>query len=211
MVLSLEIPLDRRRLWSRLRINGSKVRRTLDWWRMIDDWSASARALIQARGAFRIFDVVRIGHEEVELEGGIRIVDLRRARLWQSAEKVALCAVTLGGSLEERCNALAVAGDYSEASLLSLIGDCALAEAQTKVIEEARDSLGHEPLKTGVVLQPGAQYWSLRGNASFSDVLPLPELGIQVLESFALFPSKSKTFACEFREGSRTAAGQENQ
>jgi hypothetical protein len=178
---------------------------------MIDEWSAKARGLIDAQGSFRIFDVVRIGHDEVELGGGIRIGDLRRARLWERARKVALCAVTLGGSLEERCNALALSGDYPEASLLSLIGDCALGEAQNRLIAEAQAASGDGRLKSGVVLQPGAQYWSLRGNATFSEVLPLSALGSRVLESCALSPSKSKTFAAEFREEPITARGHETE
>jgi hypothetical protein len=32
----------------------------------------------------------------------------------------------------------------------------------------------------------------------FQGMLPLQALGIQVLDSFALAPSKSKTFACAF-------------
>ena len=89
-------------------------------------------------------------------------------------------------------------GDYPEASVFSIIGDCALTEAQEKLKTLAEKSLRGSGLRAGVVLQPGAQYWGIEGNAIFQSLLPLETLGIQVLESFALAPSKSKTFACAF-------------
>ena len=89
-------------------------------------------------------------------------------------------------------------GDYPEASVFSIVGDCALTEAQEKLKALAEKSLESSRLRAGVVLQPGAQYWGIEGNATFQRLLPLEALGIQVLDSFALAPSKSKTFACTF-------------
>jgi hypothetical protein len=131
------------------------------------------------------------------LGGGIALENLRPARRFGAADQIALCAVTLGRRLEEHANELAMKGDYPEASVFSIVGDCALTEAQEKVKALAEESLGTS-FRPGVVLQPGAQYWGIEGNALFQSLLPFDALAIQVLESFALAPSKSKTFACTF-------------
>ena len=196
-VSSLDLDLDKRRLWARLRIRGSKIRRTLDWFQMVDRIVLEARSLIEPRGAFRLFSLQEVKPGLVLMGGGVELANLRSPRHFGAAEKIALCALTLGSRLEEHANELAMKGDYPEASVFSIVGDCALIEAQDKLKTLAEKSLGSS-FKAGVVLQPGAHYWGIEGNAIFQSLLPLETLGIQVLESFALAPSKSKTFACAF-------------
>jgi len=197
-VIFLNLALEKRRLWARLRIRGSKIRRTLDWFGMVDRITLEARSLMEPRGAFRLLSLQEVEPGLVRLAGGVELPNLRQARHFGKAEKIALCALTLGSRLEEHANALAMAGDHPEASVFSIIGDCALTEAQEKLKTLAEKSLRGSGLRAGVVLQPGAQYWNIEGNAIFRSVLPLGALGIRVLDSFALAPSKSKTFACVF-------------
>ena len=133
-------------------------------------------------------------------EGGASFLDHQPAlfALFNRYYGTLWSAVTLGGGLEARANALAQAGDYPEATLLGLIGDCAVAEAQARLERAAEQALAQEGLRRGVSLQPGAQYWPLEANRVFDELLPLQDLGIRVLESLALSPSKSKTFASAF-------------
>ena len=204
-ILALDLPLDKKRLWNQLRIDGSQVRRALDWYRLVDGLREEARGLIEARGAFRLFEVERLSRSEVRLAGGEELVGLRQGRLLAEAERLALGAVTLGPRLEERSNRLAIAGDYPEASVLSIIADCALGEAQERVRALASGELGAEAAP-GAVLQPGMQYWGIEGNALFARLLPLEAMGVRLLDSFALHPSKSKSFACLFRRATGAPA-----
>jgi hypothetical protein len=192
LVFPLDLALDKKRLWARLAIDGSRVRRTLDWFALLDRLAAEARGLIEARAAFAV----------VSPDDLVELLGLGRSRLPAGATKVAVCALTLGGRLEERSNALAIAGDYAEAGVLSIIGDCALAEAQERVRAAAGREAGPE-LTSGVVLQPGARYWGIEANRVFERLLPLDALGVRILESFALSPSKSKTFAAVFTRAPR--------
>lgn len=206
-ILKPALQLDRRRLWKRLRIDAANVRRTLAWWRLIDEYTQLAQCLMDPRGIFRFFGLEGTADGRVLLTDGLEITHLRQTRFFEQASRLALCAVSLGNRLEERCNDLAVAGDYPEASLLSLIGDCALAEAQTKILDIAETALSDAGCKRGVVLQPGARYWDIQGNGIFSRALRLDDAGIQVLESFALRPYKSKTCVCVFFDGGWTQPG----
>jgi hypothetical protein len=202
-VIFLNLALEKKRLWTRLRIRGSKIRRSLDWFRMVDRITVEARSLMEPRGAFRLLSLLEVKPGAVRLAGGIELRNLRENRYFDRTEKIALCAITLGRRLEEHANELAIKGDYPEASVFSIIGDCALTEAQEKLKSLAETSLEGSGLRAGIVLQPGAQYWNIEGNGIFPRVLPLEALGIRVLDSFAVAPSKSKTFACVFsRPGS---------
>jgi hypothetical protein len=199
-IVPLPVALDKQRIWARLGIRGGNARRTLDWFRLVDAHAAAARRLIEPRGVFRIVGLEAEGGA-ILLEGGIPLAGFRGGRLLAGAERLALAACTLGGALEARANELAVAGDHAEASLLSLIGDCALAEAQTALTllaEKAPEATG---LSAGAVLQPGVGTWTIDGNALLGRLLPLEALGVAVLESSALQPSKSKTFAAALRAG----------
>ena len=195
LVFPLRLTLDKKRLWARLAIDGSRVRRTLDWFALVDRLAAEARGLIEARGTFRL----------LQGDGSAELAGRDASRLLERAERIALGAVTLGAGLEERANELALAGDHAEGSVLSIIGDCALAEAQDGVRAEAARYLGPE-LEAGIVLQPGARYWSIEANRMFERLLPLDAMGIRVLDSCGLSPSKSKTFAAAFtRATARTS------
>ena len=160
--------------------------------------AAEARLMMEPRGTFRVFDLVSVEGPTVRLGDGICLAGLRQAHLFKGAAKIALCGFTLGGTLEQRCNSLALAGDHPESSLLSLIGDCALAEGQAKLLEEVAVRLGGT-FARGTTLQPGAAYWGIEANKIFFEALPLASLGMTMMESFALHPAKSKTFACAFR------------
>ena len=61
-----------------------------------------------ARAFARHVDMVR-------LAGGVELPNLRQARHFGKAEKIALCALTLGSRLEEHANALAMTGDVERA------------------------------------------------------------------------------------------------
>jgi len=196
-IIALPVAIEKHRLWSRLRIDASRTRRTLAWWQMVDAWAEEARKVIQPLGTFRFFELQGMADNEVFLSEGIRLRYLRQTRLLKNAERIALCGVTIGARLEKLSNSLATGGDLAEASLLSMIGDCALAEGQVKLQNTALERLG-SALSIGVALQPGAQYWDIQGNTVFFEVLPLESMGVSLLDSYALSPGKSKTFACVF-------------
>jgi hypothetical protein len=164
---------------------------------MVDAWAAEARKVIQPLGTFRCFNLQELNDNEVYLSEGIRLRHLRQTRLLKNAERIALCGVTIGARLEKLSNSLATGGDLAEGSLLSMIGDCALAECQVKLQTAVLERLG-SAVTMGVALQPGAQYWDIQGNTVFFEVLPLESMGISLLDSYALSPGKSKTFACIF-------------
>ena len=95
-VISLDLDLEKRRLWTRLRIRGSKIRRTLDWFQMVDRIVLEAKSLMEPRGAFRLLSLQEAKPDVVRLSGGIELRNLRPLRHFDSAEKMAFCALTLG-------------------------------------------------------------------------------------------------------------------
>lgn len=193
----LDLALEKRRLWSLLRMDGSKVRRSLDWFRLVDTMAAEARKLTAPRATVRRLPVVEVNPRGVFLDGGVQLEGLARVDFFHGAEEAALCAFTLGPALETRANELAMAGDYAEASVLSIIGDAALAEGQGRLRRLVEAAAAPSSGDVGPMLQPGSSHWSIEGNAIFARCLPLDRLDMRVLEeSFALVPLKSKTFAC---------------
>lgn len=192
-MFAIDIALDRKRLWSQLRIDGSKPRRTLDWFHLIDCYADEARRLVEARAAYRFLG----------LDGALTLEPLAHTRFLEDATHVAVGALTLGPNLEARCNELAMAGDHPEASVLSMIGDAALIEGQGKVRRIMRAALPAPEWVLGPMLQPGASYWGLEANAVIGAHLPLDHLGMTVLDSCALKPLKSKIFVCPFAPAPR--------
>lgn len=165
----------------------------------LDAVLAEARGLVQARGAWQrvaLEDCAQLQLEPIPCEG------------------LVIGLVTAGAAVEERASACLSAGDALGALLFDAAGSAAVEEAADRLGAEIVARLAGEPLPgawpaphLSCRVSPGYGRWRLSAQPALFARLPHAALGVELLPSFLMRPSKSISFAMWLGAGQRPLAG----
>jgi len=130
------------------------------------------------------------------------------AKLWTSAQEVALILCTIGPALDEQVSAYFVASDPLRGLVLDAMGTAALeelAEEACRLIAEVARGKGWE---ASAPLSPGNLDWGLEEQRLFFALLRAEEIGLQLKESYQMTPLKSLSLAIGLGEGVLPSIGE---
>lgn len=160
---------------------------------------AEARALVQARGAWRsvpLEDCAELQLEPIPCEG------------------LVIGLVTVGPALEARASECLRAGDALGALLFDAAGSAAVEEAADRlgaaVVADLAGGLGPggwPAARLSCRVSPGYGRWRLAAQPALFARLPHVQLGIELLPSLLMRPSKSISFAMWLGADRRPLAG----
>ncbi len=165
----------------------------------LDEVLAEARALVQARGAWRQVPLDECGQLQLEPV---------------PCEGLVIGLATVGAGLEARASACLRAGDALGALLFDAAGSAAVEEAADRLGAAIVSDLTGEPAARGLPaahlscrVSPGYGRWKLAAQPSLFARLPHVELGVELLPSFLMRPTKSISFAMWLGADQRPLAG----
>ncbi len=160
---------------------------------------AEARSLVRTRGAWRRVPLDEC--EQLQLEP-------------IPCEGLVIGLVTAGAAVEERASACLSAGDALGALLFDAAGSAAVEEAADRLGAAIVARLAGEPLPSAwpaphlsCRVSPGYGRWRLSAQPALFARLPHAALGVELLPSFLMRPSKSISFAMWLGADRRPLAG----
>ncbi len=107
-------------------------------------------------------------------------------------------AVTLGPKLEDKVKDLFNCGKPAEAYILDTAGSIAITKAGNVLWDEIRQHAVAKGFKKGLRRTPGCRGIDLETQKWIFERVRDPDLGIQLTQSFMMFPRKSLSFLARF-------------
>jgi hypothetical protein len=155
----------------------------------------------QPAAVVEILPVLAVNGEEVRVkspktgaEVGLRLGP--KADLMAPARLVQVSASTLGPALDKRVKELNQMGEPMKSFVLDSVGVLGLWQVGQAVRRLAEKTAADRGWGVGRGLSPGSLIgWSLQDQPRLCNLLPLEEIGVQVLESCVLVPLKSASLA----------------
>ncbi len=154
---------------------------------------AEGHRLISPKVLYERKSVASVGHEWLELQGGLKLRGGSLSNHLLHAEEIVIVLATVGGVIEARSRALFDA-DPVYALALDAVGVAALDALTAEVLQIFRTEAGAHDSKVGMPLSPGIDGWPVdMGQPQLFGLLPAEEIGVKLTETHMMIPSKSVT------------------
>jgi|AGTN01.2.fsa_nt_gi Methionine synthase I, cobalamin-binding domain len=147
----------------------------------------TAGKLVSAKQVVAASAVTLSGEDTVLLEPGLAVHSRKIYELLKDSVRVFGFAVTIGGALEEKRDALLTEKETARALALDAAGSVA---AET-LAELTQKQIAAENGKTTLRFSPGYGDWGLPGQTDFLRWLGAGQIGIRLTENFQMIPEKS--------------------
>lgn len=149
--------------------------------------------LISPKVLYERKPVARVGHEWLELQGGLKLSGQSLCNHLVHAEEIVVILATVGGGIEARSRAL-FGVDPVYALALDAVGVAALDALTEVVLQGFRDEAAAHGTKVGISLSPGIDGWPVEvGQPQLFGLLAPEQIGVRLTEAHMMIPSKSVT------------------
>ncbi len=165
-----------------------------------------ARTLIRPAIAYAVHPVVRADEGRLIVGQGQALESPVVARLFAEAQEVVLAVYTIGPLLEARAAEYQAARNYVLGFALDLVGSAAVDEVGQVAYGLIEDLARGKGLRASIPLNPGTSHWPLSGNKVLAELVPLGDIGMEMLDSGLMHPFKSISFAVALGERVLTPA-----
>lgn len=149
---------------------------------MVKEQEALLPNLLQPQILFRVLDY---GHTN-------------QHKIFENAEKVAICLCTIGDELERSSAELIKENEMLKGFILDSFGSEAAEElaiqADRKIVQLARE-MALWPSKR---FSPGYGIWDISEQSYVFDVLPAQKIGVRLTDTYMMVPRKSVSFRINF-------------
>lgn len=156
---------------------------------------AEATQLVEPKLIWREVKIVATAEEEIQLEDGHKLTSRLLADVAGTADKLLLCAITMGDALDKKVMEYNKAGNNVQGFILDAAGTAFLSKAvisELPKLEKAYEDLG---LKTSFNLGPGHSYWEkLEDIKVVFHYLEAEKIGIHLTNANLMSPRKSAAF-----------------
>jgi hypothetical protein len=165
-----------------------------------------ARTLIRPAIAYAVHPVVRADEDRLIIGQGQALESPVVARLFAEAHEVVLAVYTIGPLLEARAAEYQAARNYVLGFALDLVGSAAVDEVGQVAYGLIEDLARGKGLRASIPLNPGTSHWPLSGNKVLAELVPVGDIGMEMLDSGLMHPFKSISFAVALGERVLTPA-----
>ncbi len=182
-----KIPLN---LDSKEFLSTQKLRKVQE--KEVEELIEKGRQLVEPKAVYSLMKVEAIGDDEVDLEGGFKLMSIVLADRLTVHQTIAPLVITIGPKLEEQ------ASQYGKVSLLKSfflerIGDFALRKARTNVEAQISKQLGVRISR----FEPGGGTGKIfnidQQKVLFHILDPAYNIGVRLLPSLLMIPRKSSS------------------
>ncbi|MCJ7520103.1 MAG: hypothetical protein MUO42_10610 [Anaerolineaceae bacterium] len=150
--------------------------------------------LLQQKSFRKSLSVDSLQHDEIILEGGLRINMGGFAKLLCSANAVEMVICTIGDQLEKQSAEL-FRIDAALALALDGLANAAIDRLTESICCELESEAQAEGLKTSMPISPGSRDWPLEiGQPIFFETIKPDPSVIRLSDSFLMIPRKSSSF-----------------
>jgi len=178
-----------------LRLQGYKdMAAVRDDVRRIATWAAARVSELAAPVAiFRQLPISRLGEDELELAGSRAFRSRQFGPGFAGCREAVAFILTLGPAVDEETLRLVGQDDVVEAVFIEYAGWIAIERATHALAAHLQRALKGRNLRLSRRLAPGYYDWSLEEQRDFVALFPAEALPIEILESCAILPKKSRT------------------
>ena len=149
--------------------------------------------LISPKVLYETKPVARVGHEWLELRGGLKLAGRSLCNHLVHAEDVVVVLATIGSGIDVRSRAL-FGVDPVYALALDAVGVAALDALTALVLQTLRDEADARGSKVGIPLSPGIDGWPVEvGQPQLFGLLAGEKIGVRLTEAHMMIPFKSVT------------------
>lgn len=149
--------------------------------KVLDEALDEARTLVRPAGVFRRMPGERFREVGLPDQRGPRLV---------------IGLVTVGAAIEERVAVATRGGEISRALVLDAAGSAAAEEAADRLCAHILGpAYGRPVLRSGCRVSPGYGGWPLTAQTDLFRLLPHDQIGVALLPSLMMVPTKSVSFA----------------
>lgn len=178
-----------------LRLQGYKdMAAVRDDVRRIATWAAARVSELAAPVAvYRQLAISRLGDAELELAGSSTFRSQQFGPGFAGCRDAVAFILTLGPAVDEETLRLVERDDVVEAVFIEYAGWIAIERATHALAAHLQGGLKGRGLRLSRRLAPGYYDWSLEEQRDFVALFPAEGLPIEILESCAILPKKSRT------------------
>ncbi len=152
-----------------------------------------ARDLAAPQAAYRRVAIRSCTPEALELEGGFTFHSARFAKVFADCHEVMAFVLTLGPALDAETERLTERDDIVDALFLEMAGWLAVEQATKALARHFADEVRSAGLGPTRRLGPGYVDWPLEEQAKLFALFADAALPVQLLESSAMVPKKSRS------------------
>lgn len=178
-----------------LRAQGYKNTRTVrEDVRNVAAWAAArVTELAEPIAVHRRLPIKNLANGQLELAGGRLFHSQHFDSAFASCSEVEVFALTLGPAVDEEAHRLVARDEIVEVLFLEYAGWIAIERATHALARHLQDELTGIGLRLTRRLAPGYFDWRLEEQRDFLALFPADELPVEILESCAILPKKSRT------------------
>jgi hypothetical protein len=151
-------------------------------------------ALAKPAYGYRVFEVTKVRHNSLVLEGGA-IGDEWLASMLAPSHLLALGICTIGQKLEDKARAYTNEGDGALAFFLDNIGTGIVELTRCALLADLDQLAIDQGYECSIPLSPGDTRWSLDQQRRIFDLLPADMVGVSLTPGLVMRPLKSVSLA----------------
>ena len=188
----IEIPIDLKEddIW---KVMGAKedVHNQLN-----EEVSSALTEICNLSSPLAVYETIKVKAVDdsgIEFKDGTYIHNKFARHLFDDADEAIFLLVTIGSEVDLRIAQLIESGLNIEAVVMDYGGIAASFNTFTNALGLLRSLTESQGKKMGVCLRPGNKYWDISGQATIFSVLSAEKIGVQLLESSFMKPTKSQS------------------